>query len=95
HSTTPDTPLYKGYLLYLAFPPMLLLLFGKPVWVIVVYSVVGAFFMPFLAGTLLYMNNKPAWVGELKNRWVVNALLLLSLVLFGYLAVTEIVDAFT
>lgn len=88
----PESPLYRGFLLYLAFPPMLLLLFGKPVWVIVVYSIVGAFFMPFLAGTLLYMNNKRAWVGTLKNRWWMNALLLLSLALFGYLAWTEIVE---
>lgn len=90
YSNNPNTLLYRGFLLYLAFPPMLLLLFGKPVWVIVIYSIVGAFFMPFLAGTLLYMNNKRAWVGTLKNRWLMNALLLLSLALFGYLAWTEI-----
>jgi Mn2+/Fe2+ NRAMP family transporter len=85
--------LYRGFLLYLAFPPMLLLLFGKPVWVIVVYSIVGALFMPFLAGTLLYLNNTRAWVGELKNHWLINTLLLLSLALFGYLAWTEIAEA--
>ncbi|HEY4613085.1 MAG TPA: Nramp family divalent metal transporter [Bacteroidota bacterium] len=90
--TVHDSLPYKAFLLFLAFPPMLLLLFGKPVWIIVVYSVVGAFFMPFLAGTLLYMNNNRAWVHELKNRWLTNALLILSLVLFGYLAVTEIAD---
>ncbi len=93
YSITPDSWYYKGFLLYLAFPPMLLLLFGKPVWVIVIYSVVSAFFMPFLAATLLYMNNKQQWVGELKNRLITNALLVLSLVLFGYLAITEILDA--
>jgi len=90
--TINDSLPYKAFLLFLTFPPMLLLLFGKPVWVIVVYSVVGALFMPFLAGTFLYMNNKSDWVQELKNRWLMNALLILSLVLFGYLAVTEIVD---
>jgi Mn2+/Fe2+ NRAMP family transporter len=90
YPNNPNTLLYRGFLFYLAFPPMLLLLFGRPVWVIVIYSIIGAFFMPFLAGTLLYMNNKRAWVGTLKNRWLMNALLLLSLVLFGYLAWTEI-----
>lgn len=89
---TSESPLYRGFLLYLAFPPMLLLLFGRPVWVIVMYSIVGAFFMPFLAGMLLYMNNTRAWVGTLKNRWPMNALLLLSLALFGFLAWTEIAE---
>jgi hypothetical protein len=28
----PESPLYRGFLFYLAFPPMLLLLFGRPVW---------------------------------------------------------------
>jgi Mn2+/Fe2+ NRAMP family transporter len=93
NSVTPNSWYYKGFLLFLAFPPMLLLLFGKPVWIIVIYAVTGAFFMPFLAGTLLWMNNTREWVGELRNRWLVNALLVLSLVLFGYLAATEIVEA--
>jgi Mn2+/Fe2+ NRAMP family transporter len=89
-SISPDSWYYKGFLLYLAFPPMALLVLGKPVWVIVIYAIVGAFFMPFLAGTLLFMNNQREWVGTLKNRWLMNALLILSLVLFGYLAWTEI-----
>ncbi|MFQ5823993.1 MAG: Nramp family divalent metal transporter [bacterium] len=83
---------YKAYLLYLAFPPMLLLLFNKPVWIVIIYSIAGAFFMPFLAGTLLFMNNKRYWVGELKNSWLINILLLISLGLFGYLCLTEIID---
>lgn len=81
---------YHLYLLYLAFPTMLLLLFKKPVWIVVIYSITGAMFMPFLALTLLYMNNRKEWVGSLKNRWHTNALLVLSLAIFGYLLWSEI-----
>ena len=60
-----------------------------------IYSVVGALFMPFLAATLLYMNSRRDWVGDrLRNGWLTNALLILSLVLFGYLSVQGIAGAF-
>lgn len=81
---------YRGYLLYLALPPMVLLAVGKPVWVVVVYAVAGAFFMPFLAALLLYMNNRRAWVGTAVNRWRANMLLTLSLLLFVYLLIYEL-----
>ncbi len=84
---------YRLFLLFLAFPPMLILLFGRPVWVVITYSITGALFMPFLALTLLYMNNQAKWVGSLKNRWSINILLLLSLMLFAYLGVNQFLQA--
>lgn len=84
---------YRLFLGYLSFPPLLLLLFGRPVWVVVIYAIIGAFFMPFLAGTVLIMNNRRDWVGNLKNGWMTNSLLLVSLIIFGYLCLTEIRDA--
>ncbi len=85
---------YRGYLCWLAVPPLILLLMDKPVGVIVVYSVVGALFMPFLAGTLLYMNSRLDWVGEeLRNGWFTIFLLVISLALFGYLCIDELIGA--
>jgi Mn2+/Fe2+ NRAMP family transporter len=81
---------YRGYMLYLALPPMLLLLSGKPVWLIIIYAVAGAFFMPLLALLLLYMNNRRAWLGDEKNGWVSNVVLLLSVLVFGRLLYTEL-----
>lgn len=81
---------YRGFLAYLAFPPLLTLLWGKPVTLVIIYAIAGAAFMPFLAGVLLVMNNRRAWVGELKNPPLVNALLVLSLVLFTVLLAVEI-----
>lgn len=66
---------YRGFLMFLAFPPLLLLLFDRPVWIIIIYAITGAFFMPFLAVMLLVMNNRADWVGQSKNGWTTNALL--------------------
>ena len=94
----PDKPMaintgsraYRGYLFYLALPPMLLLLIGEPVWLIIIYAVAGAFFMPLLALLLLLMNNRRSWVGDLKNGWLTNLVLLSSVLVFGLLTYTEL-----
>ena len=84
------SPYYRGYLLFTALVPMTLLVVDRPVWVIIVYSVAGAFFMPFLAGTLLYLNNRRRWVATLRNGWWMNGLLVAALLIFGYLCVNEL-----
>jgi Mn2+/Fe2+ NRAMP family transporter len=83
------TPYYRIYLLYLALPPMILLLFGKPVWIVVIYSVAGAFFMPFLAVLLIYMNNRTQWLQSFRNSYIMNSLLVISILLFSYLLVEK------
>ena len=97
----PDTPsrvnnrsfAYRGYLLYIALPPMLLLqVIEQPVWMVILYSVAGAFFMPLLAGLLLYMNNHRGWVQDLRNGVLSNTLLLASLLLFGLLMAAKLAD---
>jgi hypothetical protein len=84
------SPAYRGYLFYLAIPPMLLLLVNQPVWLVIIYAVAGAFFMPLLILLLLLMNNRRSWVGELRNGWATNLLLLSSLLVFGLLLYTEV-----
>jgi len=99
----PDKPMavntgskaYRGYLFYLALPPMLLLLIGKPVWLIIIYAVAGAFFMQLLALLLLLMNNRHAWLGDLKNGWLTNLVLLSSVLVFGLLTYTELTRLFS
>ena len=80
--------------MFIAVPPMLLLIVDRPVWIVLVYSVASAFFMPFLAATLLYLNNRRTLVKNLKNGWRVNALLGLALLLFGYLCINELATRF-
>ena len=76
---------YRGYLLYIAIPPMLLLLADKPVWLVITYAVAGAFFMPLLGITLIYMNNRTAWLGDLRNGALANLTLVISVLVFGLL----------
>lgn len=83
--------LYRGYALFMTFPPMLLLLLQRPVWLVVAYAATGALFMPFLAATLLLLNNR-AELGALRNGRLANAALVASLALFAYLGLHEIRD---
>ena len=83
---------YRGYLLFLTFPPMLLLMLERPVWLVIAYAALGALFMPFLATTLLFMNNRRAEMGALRNGFWANAGLLLCILLFGILGFREILD---
>ena len=47
----------RAYMLWLTFPPIVLLFLGQPFRLIIVYGVLGAVFMPFLAVTLLWLLN--------------------------------------
>jgi Mn2+/Fe2+ NRAMP family transporter len=58
------------------------------------YAVMGAFFMPLLALTLLVLNNGARWVGaELRNRWVTNLALVATLAVFAWIGATEAASA--
>jgi hypothetical protein len=63
------------------------------VGVVVTFSIAGAFFMPFLAATLLYLNNRREWVGTLANRGLGNAALVVCLLVFGAVCVREVIRA--
>jgi Mn2+/Fe2+ NRAMP family transporter len=76
---------YRGYLLYVAIPPMILLLAHRPVWLVLMYAVAGAFFMPLLGILLLVMNNRRAWLGGLRNGPAANLVLLGTVLAFGLL----------
>jgi Mn2+/Fe2+ NRAMP family transporter len=84
------SPWYRGFLLFLALPTQLALLLEQPVSLVLVYTVIGALFMPLLAATLLYMNTRRDWLGELRSGWLSNAILVLALALFAYLSVVEV-----
>ncbi|NKI16326.1 Nramp family divalent metal transporter [Spongiibacter sp. KMU-166] len=80
---------YTPALLFLAGPPLLLLLLGKPVWLVLLYSVAGAFFMPFLAATLLYLNNRCIPAPMANSPWS-NAAMILALLLFSGIGVQQL-----
>ncbi len=59
------SPAYRYYLLYLALPPMVLLLVGKPVWLVIIYAVAGAFFMPVTGIAAAVHEQPPQLAGRL------------------------------
>ncbi|MDA2939117.1 Nramp family divalent metal transporter, partial [Acidobacteria bacterium AH-259-A15] len=82
-SVSPHGRYYRLYLIYMTFPCMLMLFVERPIWVIVIYAAVSSLFLPFLALTLLFMNNRVQWVGkENRNGLVTNLLLVAAVSLF-------------
>ena len=78
----PKTRAYRGFQVVLVFAPMVFLGFDVRA-IQLAYAVFGALFMPFLAATLLWMNNRSVLVGRLRNGWVSNAGLLATLGFFA------------
>lgn len=85
---------YRLFLIFLALPPLFIVWWNKPAWIGILYAVTGAFFMPFLAAVLLYMNNQRAWLRGFHNNWAANAGLVLSLLLFLALFLIKIADLY-
>ncbi|GGP89347.1 Nramp family divalent metal transporter [Streptomyces roseolilacinus] len=83
---------FRAYLLWLTFPPMALLFLDQPFVLVVVYGVIGAFFMPFLALTLLWLLNSSRTPGEWRNGWFGNTVLGAAGVLFLVLCVQQVRD---
>lgn len=81
---------YKAYILWLTFPPMVMMFLGKPVWLILAYGVLGAFFMPFLAITLLWLLNTDRTPAEWRNKLHSNVLMALCALAFIALCVNEV-----
>ncbi|MEU3822880.1 Nramp family divalent metal transporter [Streptomyces sp. NPDC030392] len=81
---------FRAYLLWLTFPPMALLFLDQPFVLVVVYGVIGAFFMPFLAVTLLWLLNSSRTPREWRNGWLSNAVLGAAGLLFLVLCVQQV-----
>ena len=86
---------YRAYILWLTFPPMIMLFLGEPVWLILAYGVLGAFFMPFLAVTLLWMLNTDRTPARWRNRLFSNVAMAVCALAFLALAVNEARKAIT
>ena len=81
---------FRFYVLWLTFPPMGLLLLGQPFALIIAYGVFGAFFMPFLAITLMWLLNSSAVPAEWRSGWWSNLLLATAALLFAVLCIDQV-----
>ena len=85
-----STP-YRMALIFITLVPLPLRLHGQPHPVIVIYTIVGSMFVPFLAATLLYLNNRVAWTEPVpRNHWTTNLLLVVILALFVFVGAQEV-----
>lgn len=83
---------FRAYLLWLTFPPIVLLFQGQPFRLIILYGVLGAAFLPFLAGTLLWLLNSGRTPRQWRNGLLSNAMLALAGLLFLVLCVKQVWD---
>ncbi|WGF88675.1 Nramp family divalent metal transporter [Marinivivus vitaminiproducens] len=86
---------FRFYVLWLTFPPMSLLFLDRPFGLVIVYGALGAFFMPFLALTLIWLLNSERVPAEWRNGLLSNLLLGLAALLFVVLCVNELVGLVT
>lgn len=85
------SPAFRSYLLWLTFPPMILLFMDRPFSLIVAYGVLGAFFMPFLALTLVWLLNSERTPKAWRSGWISNGMLAAGGILFCILAGNELI----
>lgn len=81
---------FRGYVLWMTFPPMVLLMLGEPIAVVIAYGVLGSVFLPFLALTLIWMLNTSRVPREHRNGWLSNLVLAGAALLFFVVAYDEI-----
>lgn len=80
---------FRAFLVWITFPPMLLLTLDEPVLIVIIYASLGALFMPFLAITLLWLLNRR--VGrEFRSGLLSNIILAVSVLLFLYVGLQEV-----
>ncbi len=88
-----STP-YRLALLFITLVPIPFAFTGRPILVIVIYTIVGSLFVPFLAATLLYLNNRVRWTAAVPhNSWATNVLLVVILALFALVGAREVINA--
>ncbi|MEW6323259.1 MAG: Nramp family divalent metal transporter [Acidobacteriota bacterium] len=88
-----STP-YRVALAFLSIAPIPFAFVGRPVAIIIAYTIIGSMFVPFLAATLLYLNNRVRWTAPIPpNHWTTNVLLAAILAFFMAVGVQEIMGA--
>jgi Mn2+/Fe2+ NRAMP family transporter len=88
-----STP-YRLALVFITLAPLPFAFIGRPLVIIVAYTIIGSLFIPFLAATLLYLNNRVRWTSPVpRNHWATNVLLIAILALFAAVGAQEVMNA--
>ena len=88
-----STP-YRIALAFISLVPLPFAFTGRPLVIIVTYTIVGSLFVPFLAATLLFLNNRVKWTAPVPhNHWSTNVVLIAILALFAVVGALEVINA--
>jgi Mn2+/Fe2+ NRAMP family transporter len=81
---------YRTWLAYLTLASLSSLVIGRPVWIVFAYTLVGAFFFPFVISTLLWLNNSRSLMRRAANGAAANVVLAAALALYVLLALRSL-----
>jgi hypothetical protein len=82
---------YRAALLFMAVASVPFAFLGRPLLIVLAFTVLGSLFIPFLAATLLYLNNRVPFPAPLRpNHFATNIVLALIVVLFLVVGALEI-----
>ena len=88
-----STP-YRLALVFITLIPIPFAFLNRPLLILITYTIVGSLFIPFLAATLLYLNNRVGWDSAVRrNGWGANFVLILILAFFVVVGVRDILSA--
>jgi Mn2+/Fe2+ NRAMP family transporter len=89
-----STP-YRLALVFISLVPIPFAFTGQPIQVVITYTIVSSLFVPFVAATLLYLNNRVKWTEPVPhNSMITNLLLIAILVLFAIVGYQEVAARF-
>ena len=82
---------YRMALLFITLAPIPFAFLDQPLFMIRTFTIIGSLFIPFLAATLLYLNNVriPSGSGVPRNSVLTNSVLIAALVLFAIVGAGE------
>jgi Mn2+/Fe2+ NRAMP family transporter len=85
---------YRKALAFISLVPIPFAFTGRPIQIVITYTIVSSLFVPFVAATVLYLNNRVPWTEPVpKNSWITNLLLIAILVLFAFVGAQEVIGA--
>ncbi|OZM76803.1 bacteriochlorophyll 4-vinyl reductase [Pseudonocardia sp. MH-G8] len=87
----PKRPFFTAVLAFQVLAPLVIMFAGRPVQLVLAYAISGAFFLPLLVVAFLILLGRRRVSPELRNSKPVTVVLVMSLVLFGSLAISQTV----
>ena len=86
-----ERTVYLFALTFMAIAAVPFAFMNRPLFLVVAFTILGSFFIPFLAATLLHMNNRVPWNSAIgRNRLATNITLAFVLIVFAVVGAIEV-----